>query len=583
MVDLSKFKDLYFLEAEDQLEVLNRDILVLENDINKGENNDKTKERINTLMRASHTLKGSSATMGYNGVAFLAHVMEDVFDAARNDELVLNSEIITAVFAALDAMEAALEAIKNNGAEGDLTAYSNNLKKITGINTVGVGKSQKGKKKEAEKSEAVEVDPEIDVAVAAEDKDLKSEKSSMLTESDKDGITVIKKIDYIKVPIERLDNLMDLIEELVIDRMRLKQLSINVPELKEVSEHINLLTQSIQYEVMQSRLVPVGQIFGRFPRMIRDLASKQGKEIDFLVSGEDLELDRSVVDKLGEPLVHLLRNAVDHGVRKSGTIRLAAKREREFAIITVENDDQCIDLKKVKEAAVKRGLMTEKEISFLNDAQILNLIFHPRGLSTNDQVTEISGRGVGLGVVKSFVDSLGGRVSVENMAAGVRFQMELPLTLAIIESLLVDISGRNYAIPFSVVERSVLIHAKDIKQIGDKYFGVVDGLNIPLVDMSSTFRQYDLSSLSMSNEATNVSGAERIAKGGNVLVVIIRKEDEYAGLIIDRLVGEQEITVKPLSPVLRGLKGFSGSTILGDGKIILILDVINLIKEKNYA
>lgn len=578
MVDISKFKDLYISETEDQMQVLNDNLLVLEKNVSSGNVDKIEKNILNDLMRASHTVKGSSATMGFTDMAYLAHVMEDVFDFARNDKIQITSDIVDVVFSAIDKLEASLDSVKKFDKELKIKNLAEKIKKITGVNTIGVGKSSHVNEQKVEEPKKVEQTVLEKKEIKKDEQIQKTEKS--IVEDVCEERDAAKKIDYIKVPIKRLDSLMDLVEELVIDRMTLRQLCLDNSELREVTNHIDLLIQSLQYEVMQARLVPVDQVFARFPRMVRDLSRSQNKNIDFRISGGDLELDRSIVDKLGEPLVHLLRNAVDHGIKEKGYIELTAKRDRENAVIIVENDDQSIDPEKVKSAAIKRGIISVKEANEMREEQIINLIFHPQ-LSTNEEITEISGRGVGLSVVKRFAESSGGRVVVEILDPGTRFKLELPLTLAIINSLMVEVEKNIFAVPFSVILRSVIVKRKDIRSMADNKMVIVDDTDIPLIDLKEYFHfvskllgtEMKMPEKKENNDDEDEDGNE------DIIVVIVKKDNDLAGLVVDKLLNEQEVTVKPLSSVLRGVGGFSGSTILGDGKTILILDVFSLIKK----
>jgi two-component system, chemotaxis family, sensor kinase CheA len=335
---------------------------------------------------------------------------------------------------------------------------------------------------------------------------------------------------------------------------------------------------------------------------MRDLSQKLNKEIEFVINGGDIELDRTIVDKLGEPLVHLLRNAADHGVGESGTVKLEAVRESNYVLISVENDGKNLDLHKIKSKAIEKGILSSQKADFLTDEQVMNLIFDSQ-LSTKDQITEVSGRGVGLGVVKSFAEMLGGRVIVENLDPGVRFTLELPLTLAIISSLLVEVNKTIFAVPFSNVERSVTVAPQDIKMMADNEVAVVDGTKVPLARLSDIFQldKYNANkSLLMSRRKIVGKGMKKVTdiqvpvaattapttdaaieedENQNIIVVLIRKEKELIGVVVDNLISEQEVIVKPLSPILRGVRGFSGSTILGDGRTVLILDVMNLLHD----
>lgn len=609
MVDLSKFLEIYLLEAEENIEKLNADMISYEKIYATDGNEEEKKKLLDDMMRASHTIKGSSASMGFVKTAYMTHVMEDVFDGARNKTLHLTQEILNLVFSLLDNMTVNLEEIKKNNQELDFSSDVGYLKKITGVNTVGVGKSNRNndgstseqnapQQSEAPaqtesviQSETNNIANENEIAadtvpIKADDADKHDEVIHDITKHEIEGVA---KIDYIKVPVERLDSILELVEELLIDKMKLEQYSQKIPQLKEIYNHMNLIISSMQYQVMQSRLVPVSQIFTRFPRMIRDLSLKLGKEIEFNMEDDDIELDRTIVDKLGEPLVHLLRNAADHGIDKKGQINLSAVRKGNFVLICVENVGKGLDLEKIKKAAVKRGILDQPKANAYSESDLIDLLFEPQ-MSTKENITEISGRGVGLNVVKEFVKTLGGRVNVEHTKDSASFIMELPLTLAIINSLLVEIDNAIFAVPIPIIERSVLVPMDDIKMMADNEVAVIDGLKVPVIRLKTLFNldKYKLNKEQFLWQRKGIKAgvAEEKIEGqkNSVLVVMVRKEDEVIGLVVDSLLSEQEIIVKPLSPVLRDIKGFSGSTILGDGSTILILDIANLINsDKQYV
>jgi two-component system, chemotaxis family, sensor kinase CheA len=561
MVDLSKFKDLFVSEAEEHIAALNKNLLLLEK-------NPTDLELLNELMRSAHTIKGSSATMGFKEVAFLTHIIEDIFDYARDKLLEISPEIIDAVFAAVDALEQSLKEIKKNGAENNLSEVSQKLKTLTGVTTEGISKSLR------------DANGKPIAKIQKEKNPVESPKSEPKQEE------VMKKTDqlsHIKVPVERLDRLLDLAEELVIEKMRLetvlkksldesKELSDSeiqkrfpiIPRLKPVVNNLNRMISDIQLQVMQSRLVPVDQVFFRFNRMVRDLSKQQDKEVKFEVTGGEMELDRSVVDKLGDPLVHLLRNAIDHGIEKEGVLRLQAIRAKDFATISVENTGLNIDPEEVRKAAVEKKIISEVESHSFDKNKIFQLLFHPQ-LSTSKEITETSGRGVGLSVVKQFADQVNGRVIVESplkSGNGARFTLELPLTLAIIQVLLTRVKQDIFAIPFSSLERSVSVSAGNIKSIGNQKTVIIDGVDIPLLDLRSFLKK------------SEEKEAEKEIK-----VVLVKKDKKTIGLVVDELLNEQEIIVKPLPDVIQNTKGFSGSSVLGDGQTILILDVASLIEQ----
>lgn len=545
MVDLLKFKKLFVSEVEDHLQKLNDNLLKLEK--SPGD-----KLLLDELMRSSHTIKGSAATMEFKKMAFLTHVMEDIFDYARNGSLNISPEIMNELFKAHDILGKSLKKISISGQESDVDEMAGNLKKITGVATVGIGKSQRPEKEK----QVLVVPPKKTVIKNKKLKDYPVQISEAETQE-------LEKISHIKVPVERLDNLMDLMEELLVDKMRLEQLKRGDQKLDEITNHLSRLISDLQYQVMQSRLVPVGQIFARFPRMVRDLANEQKKDIEFVVSGGDMELDRTIIDKLGEPLVHLLRNAVDHGIGEKGKIFLKAQREKDFASIIVEDSGKGIDFEKIRQSAVRKNIISQKEAESFTGDQIISLLFKNR-LSTKERVTEMSGRGIGLSIVKNFTDQIGGRTIVESPipGGGSRFTLELPLTLAIIDALLVGVGNSVFAIPFSSIQRSIIVPRKNIRSMADYDVAVVDDQDFPLVWLGKAF------DIKKENETAS-----------EITVVLVKRRKDIAGIVVDRLITQQEIIIKSLSPVLRGIKGFSGSAILGDGKTILILDIATLLDD----
>ena len=567
MVDMLKFKDIYLSEAEDHIQKLNDNLLLLEK-------SPDGKSLLDELMRSSHTLKGSSAAMGYVKTAYLTHVMEDVFDYARNGQLVITSKVIGVLFKTIDALEKTIDSIKKKNKEIDVEKEADALKKITGVATEGMGKSVRD-------TSGKPVVDKKKVQVA------KLDKTPVTVEDVVDDSRATGQLEHIKVPVERLDRLMSLLEELIIDKMKLVEVAKEFTTLAPLSDHLDRLVSDLQYQVMQARLVPVEQIFARFPRLVRDTAAQMNKEIDFQIVGGEIELDRTIVDKLAEPLVHLLKNAVDHGIDKSGVVRLTAAREKEFAIITVEDNGRGIDWENVRKAALTRGMMSAEEATRLDKAGLTNLLYNGR-LSTHEKVTETSGRGIGLSVVKNFVEQNGGRINVESPLpeGGTRFTLELPLSMAIISSLLVEVNSHLFAIPFSVIERSVRIAGVDIKSMADQDVAVINEQNVPLVYLSKLFANAhgnvaeDISSLLKSAVDTKKIISEKIAVAPkSVLAVLLRRGGESAGLVVDALRDELEIIVKPLPTVLRKTKGFSGSTILGDGRTILIVDAMSLLED----
>ena len=375
----------------------------------------------------------------------------------------------------------------------------------------------------------------------------------------------------VRVDIDRLDNLMNLVGELVMHKGRLEQIGFShkISELNETMEQIDRISTDLQAVVMKVRMVPIEQVFNRFPRMVRDLARDLNKEVDFLIEGKETELDRTVIDEIGDPLVHLLRNAIDHGLESSqerlkkgkshkGTVILRARHEGNNVYIEVEDDGGGIDTDRVIAKAVEKGILTNPNVEPISREEAIELLFHP-GFSTAQNVTDISGRGVGLDVVKTKIESLSGEIFVDSKPGqGTRFKIKLPLTLAIIQALMVSVQDEIYAIPLSSVDETTMITASDIKMMQNQEVIMLRGSVLPL------YRLGDL--LSVPGQSDNE----------DMYVVVVRKAEKQIGLVVDSLIGQQEIVIKSLGRLLGGIPGIAGAIVAGDGHVRLILDIVTL-------
>ncbi|HIE33725.1 MAG TPA: chemotaxis protein CheA, partial [Candidatus Altiarchaeales archaeon] len=342
-----------------------------------------------------------------------------------------------------------------------------------------------------------------------------------------------------------------------------------IKEFEKTIDQLSMLTEDIQYEVTEARMIPIGQVFNRFPRMVRDIAKKEKKKVDFSIEGSNIKLDRTILDKIGEPLIHLLRNAVDHGIetpegrRKSGKdetgkIKLSARREKNSVIIEVTDDGAGFNPNRIREVAIKKGIINEKEAKSMSRKEIFELPFLPT-FSTSEKVTDISGRGVGLDVVKTRIEEMSGSIKMENQTGkGTRFILELPLTLAIIKCLLVCAGENKYAIPLINISRIVKVKSDGIKHMEGNEIFILDQEDIPL------FRLRELFNIPLDRR-------------GDIITVIVERSDGKVGLGVDRIVGEQELIIKPVAKALKKIKGIAGATILGDGQPALVLDVATLI------
>lgn len=374
----------------------------------------------------------------------------------------------------------------------------------------------------------------------------------------------------VRVDIGKLDKLMNMIGELLINKTRLEALNIQSEGFKDVLPQLDRVTMELHHTVMQIRMEPIGVMFNRFPRMIRDLSKSSNKEIDFVMEGKQTELDRSIIDELGDPLTHLLRNAVDHGIEKpeerakngkekTGTVNLRAYQKGSEIIIEVEDDGGGINVERVVQKAREKEVITQKEVEEMDRDKKLQLIFEP-GLSTNETVSNVSGRGVGMDVVKKTIEGLDGEIYIRSEEnKGTKFVISLPLTLAIQDALMVKINGEIFAIPLSAISETLMIKSEEIKQVKGYDVIVLRDNTIPLID---------------SRESLNIEIEDSSYKEKDEMpVVIVKSGGKEIGLIVEELLYQQEIVIKSLGDYLDNVKNISGATIIGDGEVALILDV----------
>lgn len=553
MVDLSQYKSLFLEEARGYLQELNTLMLSLEK-------SPADENILNRIMAVAHTFKGISATMGYNHLAQLAHSLEDIFDYARKGQMAITKEMFSPLFRALDALEAGVKDVDINNQDKFDDDAAENL--------AAMAKGKAVSPMEKNKKEAVKVMPE----------------SSAPQEN--------QSITRIGVDVKLLDMLMNLVEELTVERLKISHLSMAdkaiesadslINELRATSRRLDRIVSELQYNISRARMVPLDFIFMRFPRLARDTAKALGKEASLEVFGGSVEMDRSLVEMLSEPLVHLIKNAIDHGLEdakqrsdvkkpKNGSISIIALQERGIVRLIVRDDGKGIDWKNIAGIAAAKGLASKTQIEewtvFLNakkypPKELGEMLYRP-DFSTKSEVTEISGRGVGLAVVKNFVDRAGGRISIEtSLGTGTSFVLEIPSTISATDALLVQVGEELFAVPFSSIIRSVFVSAKDVKSFSDGDVAIVDGQELPLLWMRKFF---------------NLS-----PKAANYKVVIVEQESSRAGLVIDNIVSEQEVVIKPFSAALKTVQGFSGATVLGDGRVALVVDVAGLLEQTQY-
>lgn len=427
-----------------------------------------------------------------------------------------------------------------------------------------------------EKVDISEEKEEVGARVAEKEKEVLKPKEVKRKEKGKEKEDALKSV---RISIDKLDTVVNFVGELVISKGRLIQIG-KEHEIEELSSTMAVVERTIsdlQYEVTQMKMIPVEHVFNRFPKLVRDLYRAQGKEVEFITEGKEIELDRTVLDEIVDPVVHLLRNSVDHGIElpeererkgksRKGRIKLVAQRETGHVTISVEDDGKGLDPDKLREKAVKRGLKSAEEASKLADDDAFKLIFMS-GFSTAEKTTEISGRGVGMGVVKTKVEALGGLVDIQSkMDMGTKIMLKLPLTTAIIQALLVNVCDKIYAIPLANVNEIISVSKDDIETIHEAKVIILRGSILPLVMLQSLFELF----------ANPGNGNGNRKHRNKFVVVIVERSEGRIGLVVDAALEEQEIVVKPPDERFKDVTGVGGFTILGDGSVIPILDVSTL-------
>lgn len=641
-----EYKEIFLSEAKEHTDSLNSLLVTLEK-------NNCDQETLNKIFRVFHTLKGNSATMGYEIFSKLAHKLEDLLDMLRNNKLTIDKSIMDILFEGCDLLEEGIEKIEQNEPESLDTGSI--LEKINNVNPTGSKNEKESKvtmitdkveftKEEEKEITGIEKDEIKRIVIEFEDNPLKVPKAMSIirkieenkenkiirinpdkkqistnfgtkleiivhTKKEKDIENLIKlvtkiknhaifslnesyeqhtkemnkaeiikthneelkKVQEVRIDIKRLDNLMDMVGELLICKMRLENINrtMESKDLEEITNAISLLTESIQNEVIEERMIPVGMVFSRLPRIVRDLSLEEGKEIEFIMEGDDKKLDRTVIDKITDPLVHMIRNSVDHGIEtpeirlkagkeRKGRIKLTATREKNSVVIEVEDNGKGIDPVKIKEVAIKKGTLPLEELNAMSDERLQELVFLP-GFSTNEKVTEVSGRGVGMDVVMTNIKEIGGEVYLfSKKGEGARVRIELPLTVAIISVLIVNVNNEKYAIPLTNIHEIIDITKDQIKTIQGRETFILRGENLAL------FRIKKLIGAELSNEE-------------KLTVIIVENRKNMIGLVVDGIESQQQILIKNVDEKIKKIKGIAGGTILGDGKVCFILDIDSLI------
>lgn len=561
-----EYKEIFLAEALENFTEINRLLTVLEKNVSDA-------KTIQAIFRITHTLKGNATGMGFEKIADLAHVMEDLFGEIREGRIVLGNDIFTSVFKAADALGELIDAIKSprdvkyRGIKTKLEVYIKNAR------------NEQAAPKEASKGELNKEEiSNQEVAAAPGKEDIREIVHEPVVEEDEaDTTTNVSFSDLVQVPVKKLDNLLNLVGELIIERDRIISMNAGTRSSNEYSR-LNRISSDLQYSVMDVRLVQVGFLFNKFHRIVRDASSKEGKLVKLKLEGTDTEIDRNILQVISDSLIHLIRNSVGHGIEKpedrraagkpeEGTVTLAATSESDTVIIRIEDDGAGVNPAKVKKKAIEKGLITPQEAEQLSDRDTIMLIFEP-GFSTMDQVTSISGRGVGMDVVKKALDSIGGSVQVDStLGKGSVITLSLPSSMAVKSTLLFELDSQTYAIPLSYTESVISIYKSDIHKTANGLITVHLGKTIHIVFLSEIF------TTNRSSDGQKHSRLDALHPETKLEVVVVQFNGKRLGFIVDKLLQQKEIVEKPLRKPVDSVSMVSGVTIMGNGNVCLVLSI----------
>ena len=547
----------FIAEAQEHIESAEAGLLELES-------KPQDKEILNQIFRAFHTIKGMAGFLNLGEIGSLAHSAENLLDFARKGELVLTGKNMDVVFESVDLIKKMIECLKVSAEAGEPVPKQQQLPTL--LAKLKAVSEKRGR------------DSAINFAGGTPDGDAKLDAILADTEQSTEEIVDKAKIHTvdttIKVNTTRLDNLINMVGELVIAQLMIAE-DVNIALTSEQNlgrkvAHQSKIIRELQELSMSMRMVPISGVFQKMTRLVRDLSRKAGKNINLSISGEDTELDRNIVDKIADPLVHMIRNSIDHGIEmpqdriqagknKIGQIKLLASHQSGNIVIEIEDDGKGLNKEGILKKAIENGMVSRDQQ--LSEQEIFKLIFHA-GLSTAEKVTSVSGRGVGMDVVKKNIESLRGKIDISSIPGkGATFTIRLPLTLAIIDGQIIKVGPQRYILPISSIVQSFKPTAKQVSTVQNRgEMVLVRGQLLPLVRLHRIF---------------NIeSSVDDITKA---LLVIVEEDNKKCCLLVDELLGQQQVVIKSLGDGLSSVKGVSGGAIMGDGKISLILDVTGLI------
>ena len=553
-----EYRQLFLTEALENFEELNRLFVDLEKDAS-------SKKAIANIFRIVHTLKGNAMGMGYEKIADLAHVMEDVFGAIKNGEIAADKELIDSLFRANDKLGGLINAITTDervsylGIKTKLSVYLKNAREEQ------ANQNQSGSET-GSKVENSEAGPEPEEAAEEQE-------------------TSIKFADVVQIPVRKMDDLLNMVGELVIERDRLISLFGSEGKSTLEFERMKRISSNLHYGIMNVRMVQMGFLFNKFHRVLRDAASSEKKEVELILKGTEVEIDRNILKIISDSMVHLVRNAVGHGIENAderkdsgkpaiASVTLSASLEKDSVVITIADDGKGIDKEKIKEKIVRQNMVTQEVADKLKDNEIIRYIFEP-GFSSADKVTEISGRGVGMDVVKKAVESIGGQVLVDTqLGLGTSVHLVLPSSLALKGALLFEMDSQEYGIPLTYIDSVTYLKKGDIHLVADNLMVDYQDQSIPVIFLKGLLGINDLENVDQS--LLGSGPLEEIGDNEEMNVIVTTHSGRFLGLVVDKLHRQNEIIEKKLPKPLDGSKLLSGTTILGSGNVCPVLDVASI-------
>tara|TARA_B100000809_G_scaffold266898_1_gene332701 strand:- start:1510 stop:3366 length:1857 start_codon:yes stop_codon:yes gene_type:complete len=609
-----EYKEMFLAEALDDYEELN-------NLFTKLEKNTSDKKVINHIFRITHTLKGNAMGMGFEAIAELSHVMEDIFSEVKEDNIKLDDDLFNSLFKANDKLGELIAAIKTDekvnykGIRTKLTVFLKNSreeqqheptdqedineKDIDNLEVINKEKKlvdeveQDSIKDDSNLSDIIEEDVVKEEEQVVEAISELIENKEAFEEEDEQEETKIAFSDLVQVPVRKLDSLLNLVGELIIERDSLMAASAEIGNGTNMFARLQRITSDLQYGVMDVRLVQIGFLFNKFHRIIRDVAAIENKQVNLVLEGTENEIDRNILKIMSDSLVHLIRNSVSHGIEsveerikkgkpEAGKVVLRARNEKDTVIIEVADDGYGIDAKVIGKKAVENGIITEDYYKKASDDELIMLIFEP-GFSNAEQVTEVSGRGVGMDVVKRATESIGGnlRVSTE-LGFGTTIKLSLPSSMAVKGALLFELNQQEYAVALSYTEAVVSFTKSDIHKVSNGLMASYLGETISIIFLNDL---YDINGLKdLSEKSTLHNTFDQTDSSEKLDVLVASYGNRYVGFVVDKLLQQKEIVEKTLAPPIDQLDMISGATILGNGNVCLVLDIANIIntlfKEK---